>query len=155
MLPSSGGGRDEEWTEEILFRSSHQPAGDGAPHQPQPPGELHAGSRQQQVEAMEHQHGQQPRQSRQSRQQSGGGLGQAEQDQVGGDGRSGGPGNTGGERRPERSQHREQSQSELGGFELGNYFCIVCCMVNIFLLFRVIPRVPVSPRATPLGRPTR
>ena len=105
MLPSSGGGRDEEWTEEILFRSSHQPAGDGAPHQPQPPGELHAGSRQQQVEEVEHQHGQQPRQSRQSRQQSGGGLGQAQQDQVRGDGRPRREGDTERERRAERPQH--------------------------------------------------
>ena len=134
MLPSSGGGRDEEWTEEILLRSSHQPAGDGAPHHPQPPGELHAGSRQQQVEAVEHQHGQQPRQSRQSRQQSGGGLGQAQQDQVGGDRRPGGQRNTGREGCPERPHYREQSQSELGGLKLGIYPTLALKHIsNLFL----------------------
>ena len=123
----SGWGCDEEWSEEILLSSPDKPAGGGVQRFPlavqqqqaEPTRAVRPSRSHQQVEEMEHQHHRQSSQSGQSRQQSGGGLGQAQQDQVRGDGRPRREGDTERERRAERPQHWEQPQSELGGFEFG------------------------------------
>ena len=133
-----GGGCDEKWPEKIVLSAPDKSVGGGVQqlqppvqHQTEPSSPVRPGGCEQQVEKVEHQHHHRSSQSRQSSEQPGGGLGQAQQDQVGGDRRPGGQRNTGREGCPERPHYREQSQSELGGLEIGKYPILVHSYWNI------------------------